>query len=326
MKNILFGTLSLLLLGGMCIASCAGTPPDPSPQSLSAPDMPAGGDDLDRWIAGREASLAPRPGLAKGIVWARPDTKERTPVSIIYLHGYSASRNEMYPAPEEIAQALGANLYCTRLQGHGLVPEGHGTATIEGWMADGVEALDIGKRIGERVVVISCSTGSPLAAWLEMGPRGADVAAHIMVSPNLGIRDKASEQLLMPWGDFLRGVLVGPKRIVPTINQLHGQWWDNVHDSRSLIPMMQLVTLVRKSDFTTWKHPVMVWSNPDDGLVDPGDSLPRFREIPGGLCTLRTVHPEAGQHDHVLAGDALSPAFTATFVAESMAWLQAQGF
>ena len=60
-----------------------------------------------------------RPGLQKEIVWANPATKTKTPLAIVYIHGFSASKGEVRPLPDKVASALGANLFFTRLTGHG---------------------------------------------------------------------------------------------------------------------------------------------------------------------------------------------------------------
>ena len=60
----------------------------------------------------------------KRVVWAVGDgidsTPHRTPKSVVYLHGFSATRQETAPFSETLARALGANLFETRLAGHGL--------------------------------------------------------------------------------------------------------------------------------------------------------------------------------------------------------------
>ena len=48
---------------------------------------------------------------------------KKTPYSILYLHGFSASTEEGNPVHINIANALGANIYLPRLFGHGLVEE-----------------------------------------------------------------------------------------------------------------------------------------------------------------------------------------------------------
>ena len=91
-------------------------------QEPTAPDLP---DDLDAYLKQTEARFTDlRPNNEKLIVWADPSKKAKTPLSIIYLHGFSACRLEVAPLCDIVAHDLGANLFYTRLSGHGrsLVP------------------------------------------------------------------------------------------------------------------------------------------------------------------------------------------------------------
>ncbi|MBT6096855.1 MAG: hypothetical protein HOH05_00610 [Marinovum sp.] len=77
------------------------------------------GSDLDNYLKTAESKLPDIvPGTEKRIIWhGKPHQK--TPVSIVYLHGFSASSEEIRPVPDQVAQSLGANLYFARLTGHG---------------------------------------------------------------------------------------------------------------------------------------------------------------------------------------------------------------
>ncbi len=84
----------------------------------TAVDLPG---NLDDWLTIHEQSVAERfglvPGTEKRITWFAEG--ERTAWSVVYLHGFSATRQETAPLSTLVAQALGANLFETRLSGHG---------------------------------------------------------------------------------------------------------------------------------------------------------------------------------------------------------------
>src|SRR5262245_7333243 len=83
-------------------------------------DPTAIGDDPEAYLASAEAQVKGiRPGLQKEIVWADLATKRKTPLAIVYVHGFSSSKGEVRPLPDKVAAALGANLFFTRLTGHG---------------------------------------------------------------------------------------------------------------------------------------------------------------------------------------------------------------
>ncbi|GIV58500.1 MAG: hypothetical protein KatS3mg042_1413 [Rhodothermaceae bacterium] len=108
--------------------------------------------DLDAYLAAAEARFDDlRPGVEKAIVWADPATRSRTPLAVVYLHGFSATREETRPLCDTLAARLGANLFYTRLTGHGRTGEALAAATASDWLRDALEALAIGQRLGERV-------------------------------------------------------------------------------------------------------------------------------------------------------------------------------
>ena len=103
-----------------------------------------------------------RPAARKRVVWAG-GKGERTPLSVVYLHGFSASAEEIRPVPDRVAEALGANLIYTRFKGHGRDGDAMAEARVRDWMADTAEALAAGRAVGEEVLVIATSTGASIA-------------------------------------------------------------------------------------------------------------------------------------------------------------------
>ncbi len=151
------------------------------------------GDDLDAYLAKSESKFTDIvPTTQKEIVWAGAKGA-KTPLSVIYIHGFSATKFEIRPVPDQVAAALNANLFFTRLAGHGRGSAPMAEPNAGDWIADMREALAIGRRLGDRVLVISTSTGGTLAAIAATDPEMArDVAGMIFVSPNFGIDKTAS--------------------------------------------------------------------------------------------------------------------------------------
>ena len=88
-----------------------------------------------------------RPGAAKRILWAG-EKGARTPLAIVYIHGFSGSAEEIRPVPDEVARTLGANLYFSRLAGHGRRPAAMAEPDAGDWIEDMAEAMAIGRRLG----------------------------------------------------------------------------------------------------------------------------------------------------------------------------------
>ena len=117
------------ILAILAVGRAAG----PQFASLPEPDLPA---DIDLYLERAEASVPNlRAGAQKEVLWADA-SREKTPISIVYLHGYSASRVEISPVAERVARHLGANLFLTRLAGHGRDGPAMAEPRLSDWMAD----------------------------------------------------------------------------------------------------------------------------------------------------------------------------------------------
>lgn len=156
-------------------------------------------DDLDRHLAEREAKVDRlKPNNESRIVWA--DSIRKTPFSVVYLHGFSASPMEADPIHLEFAKRYGCNMYLPRLAGHGIDDiESFKDLTPKDLIESAKEALAIGAMIGERVIVMSCSTGSTLSIYLAATQPEA-IDGMIMYSPNINLYASTSNVLTLPWG------------------------------------------------------------------------------------------------------------------------------
>ena len=76
-------------------------------------------EDIDSLLESQEKMVKGlRPGTGKKVLWTQGNgIKSKT--SIVFIHGFSASRVEIDPVVNLIASKLNANVYFTRLSGHG---------------------------------------------------------------------------------------------------------------------------------------------------------------------------------------------------------------
>jgi len=140
-----------------------------------------------------------RPDNEARIVWYDETTKSKTPYSLVYLHGFSASQGEGAPMHTDFAKRYGCNLYLARLFGHGIRKEGAmSEITPEKLMESAKRAIAIGQQIGEKVIVMGTSTGCTAALYLASG--NPDLAAIINYSPNIAIADPNAKFMTYPWG------------------------------------------------------------------------------------------------------------------------------
>ena len=261
-------------------------------------------------------------GVARRIIWAGK-TGERTDFSVVYLHGFSATSEEIRPVPDRVALALGANLYFSRLSGHGR----DGTALAEpragDWLNDTAEALEIGRRIGERTIVISTSTGSTLAALLATGDTPSDtVAAHVMVSPNFGLNSPYTHILNLPWVRHWGPLVAGRERGFKPSNERHKYFWTFRHPTTAVVPVAALVKEANRRNFANAAVPALFLLADEDTVVR-ADMARKVAKKWGGGGTVQAVRlgPDDDSSRHILAGDILSPGQTDATVSTILDWL-----
>jgi len=269
-------------------------------------------EDLDQYLKQTEAHFSDIvPGAEKTIVWANA-TKTRTPLSIVYLHGFSATRQETAPLTDQIAGRLGANLFNTRLAGHGRNKMAMAEPTVNDWFNDTVEALEIGKRLGDKVIVIGTSTGGTLATWLAQQPNTEAVAAYVFISPNYGPIEKMSEVLAWPWGELLAALIVGPEYSWTPANDQQAKYWTHRYPSKALVPMMSLVRFVRDSKLENIHPPVLVIYSTKDKVIDVEKIERAYARLGARGKAIKPITHEVNPLNHVLAGDILAPENTAS--------------
>lgn len=280
-------------------------------------------DDLDAWIAQNELQFSDiRPGAVKRIVWAAA-TGQKTPLAVVYVHGFSAAAEEIRPVPDEVAKALGANLFFTRLAGHGRTGEAMAEPRAGDWIEDMAEAMAIARRLGDRVVVISTSTGGTLAVIAAADPVLSEgLAGVVLVSPNFGVKSAAAKILDLPlarhWGPWLAGA----NRSFKPLNDAQARHWTTSYPTTALFPMAALVRHARALDYGLVQTPALVIFSPEDQVVDPEKTKAQMAGW-GGPVRLAERHMGAGDDpfSHVIAGAAMSPGQTAETVTLIVDWV-----
>lgn len=282
--------------------------PDIAPPA--APDIPDHPTAVEHWV-NRAESRHPDlvPGTEARVVWAERYASERTSRAIVYLHGFSASRQETAPLVERLARDWDANAHEARLTGHGRGGGALARAEAADWLADAREALAIGRALGDEVLVVGSSTGATLAAWLASRDDQDGVLGYVLMSPNFAPRDPRAELLLLPGAKAWVPWIHGATHAFEPRNDRHARYWTTRYPSPALVSMMRLVDFVRDRDFGAVRRPVLTLYAPDDGVIDTGAIRAWHESLGAPRKRLRTIRPD-DPVAHVLAGDILSPATT----------------
>jgi len=304
-----FGPILALVAAAMAGVVLLGPRPSTDTTTVTprVPDDPA---RLSAWLAQREASTPNlRPAAAAGVVWARPGAPARTALSVVYLHGFSATRAETAPLMDSVAAALGANLYYARLTGHGRDGAAMAEATVASWAQDARDALAVGRAIGERVVLVGTSTGATLALWAAAeAPEREALAALVLLSVNLGPADPLATLLTWPWGGVVARRVSGPEYSFEPANEAQERGWTSRYPTEALLPMMALVKLVRRESLLERiEAPTLSLYSPTDQVVDTEAILTRGRDIGGTPYRLEPIRGVEDPSGHILAGSIMSP-------------------
>lgn len=292
------------------------------------PDLPEL-NGLEAWLASREAKV-PNLGenAAKQVIWAG-EAGVKTGLSVVYLHGYSANREEIRPLPDEFAKALGANLFFTRLAGHGRDGSAMAEPRAGDWVEDLAEAMAIGRALGERVILLGTSTGGTLAAWAATDPSGAlseGLAGVALMSPNFGVADPASKLLVWPFARRWVPLVAGAERSFEPLNPRQEAEWTTRYPMSSVVSLGVLMAQIQTRDFTRATVPALFYFTDLDPVVDPV----RIRETAAkwaGPVTQVVVQAGGGivPERHVLAGDIVNPEGTAPALAALLDWVDKAG-
>ncbi len=280
--------------------------------------------DLDAYLAKEEAGVPHlRAGSEKTIVWADSTTHAKTPLAVLYLHGFSADRREIDPVPRMVADSLGANLFYTRFTGHGRDAAAMGEASAGDWLRDVAEAMAVGDRLGDRVVLMGTSTGGTLALWAASRPAWRSrIAALVLVSPNLALKDPRARMLLWPWGGLLARMVVGGERCFQPANAEQAKHWTTCYPTRALLPMMAMVEHVRSRARGTVRAPLFIAYSPEDEVVDEMASRQVIERLAPGTKEYMVVSGSGNPDQHVITGDIMSPGTTDSVAGAAVAFLR----
>ncbi|MCF6361564.1 MAG: alpha/beta hydrolase [Cyclobacteriaceae bacterium] len=222
------------------------------------------------------------------IIWA-DSTKTKTDWSIVYLHGFTASQMEGDPVHRVIAAEFGMNLYLARLNEHGLESDSallH--MTPESLWETSKTALAIGEALGNKVILMSTSTGGTLALKLAETYPGK-VAALINYSPNVAINNAFTFILNDRWGLSILNMMSNNGYIDKYSNSdsLISQYWTVKYKTEALPQLQELLeTTMTESVFSTIKCPSLTLAYyKDEEHQDPTVKVSAMRWMHESLGT-----------------------------------------
>lgn len=264
-------------------------------------DIPTEPAVLEEWLRQRESRVEGiRPSARSRVVWATE--KNRTPFSLVYLHGFKASHGEGDPVHFRVARNLRCNLMLSRLRGHGLNRERPLRDFRPDHLLESARfAMECGLRLGDEVILMGTSTGASLALCLAgMDAYRDRVRALVLYSPLIEFAGVAS---LLLGNRFLRTLLSlvpGPSWLIrsPSGTSRESEIWYSRYALRGALSLGEFIERhMRPETFARVTQPLFAGYWPGDRVASPAAVRRMARQTGGesGHVRLR-AYPEAGSH------------------------------
>lgn len=279
-------------------------PADPE-LSTNLPSLPGGTSNVEAYIISRESESPVRKDNQARIIWMNDSLKQRTDYCLLYLHGFSASWYEGYPAHVEFARHFGMNAYFPRLAAHGLETDDPLLEmTPDNLWESAKEALMAANNLGRNIIIMGTSTGGSLALKLAAEfPEYVD--AVILYSPNIRINNSAAFSLSRPWGLQIGRKFNGGRYRVTSedINSPDCQYWYCRYRMEGVVYLQQLVdATMHRETFERVGVPVFLgyyYKDKDnqDETVRVDAMLDMFEQLGTAADQkVKVAFPEAGAH------------------------------
>lgn len=292
----------LVLLVILLLVYFLGPNPKTPDYSTSLPLIPAT-DSIDTYVASLESRHSIKPDNQARVVWVNDSVHTKTPYAIVYLHGFSASQEEGNPVHRNLAKQFGANLYLSRLSGHGIdTSDALLNMTATNLWETAKEAYAIGKQLGDKVILMGTSTGGTLA--LQLAAAYPDITGLILLSPNIAINDPNAWITNNPWGlQVARLVKGGKLNIIPNKTDEYKKYWNQTYRLEAVTELQELLeTSMTKSTFKKIHQPLLTLyyyknEKEQDPVVKVSEMKKMFEEVstPSSLKRMIAI-PNAGSH------------------------------
>ncbi len=138
-------------------------------------------------------------------------SKDKTPIAILYIHGFGASRAEGEYVVDRIAEKLKANTYYLRLPGHGTNIEDQRDTGFENYLKTSEDTLLMMDRLGDKVIVIGTSMGGLITTYLA-SKYPEKITAIVLASPYYDFKDKTGNIYAFNWGKYVVDKAFGEMR------------------------------------------------------------------------------------------------------------------
>jgi pimeloyl-ACP methyl ester carboxylesterase len=192
-------------------------------------------------------------------------------------------------------------MYLARLAEHGIESTDELlNLTAENYLESAKEAVNIGRQLGEKVILMSTSTGGTLS--LAIAAENPWVHSLILYSPNIEVLDKMSNIFLKPWGFQLARLLKGKYNEYKEPEEV-ARYWNLKYRLEAVQAMKVLLKATMNEDtFKKIHQPIFLGyyyknEKEQDKTVSVKSMLEMFEQVSTSQHLKRKVaFPDAGCH------------------------------
>jgi len=306
-RRAIFITFPILLVIGIFFL---GSAPKKPVFSNVMPIVPSDPNVLEKYIESKENLHKLKPDNEARIVWA-DSLKKKTEYAVVYLHGFSASQKEGDPVHRRFAKEFGCNLFLDRMADHGVdTTEALLYYTADRAWESAKEALAIGKQLGNKVILMSTSTGGTLALMLA-AHYPEDVYALINMSPNIAINNPAAFLLNGPWGLQIARMVKRGNYMITNVTDSGAVYWNRRYRLEALVQLEELVEdQMNEKTFSNVTQPSLtLYYYKNETEQDPEVKVSAMQEMNKLLATpdsLKEIIPIPNAGVHVLGSSMTS--------------------
>ena len=277
---------------------------------------------LDSYLKNSEISLGDVPEEAeKKILWSNEE-KNKTEIAIAFLPGFSTTNFQQKEFFDKLSKELDANIFLSRLSGHGREYPGSKQMSAENYLRDTSEAIEIAKRIGKKVILIGYSLGGALTTAASFDEKlSKDLHGVVLFAPAYvgTIRNISLWLYAMSFLDKINhdcnDYINDQKKYDCT------KYSTKVFETSDGVQGGHIMSAVAEKDFSTNKVPALSFFDYDDDVLNSYETEKRLNKW--GNKKSKIVIIESGEKDitqHFIVGF-LNPELDEFYIEEISNWI-----
>ena len=277
---------------------------------------------LDVYLKNSEISLGDVPEEAqKKIIWSNEE-KNKTEIAIAFLPGFSTTNFQQKEFFDKLSKELDANIFLSRLSGHGREYPGSKQMSAENYLKDTSEAIEIAKRIGKKVILIGYSLGGALTTAASFDEKLSKDLHGVVLFATTNVEKLRKISLWFYAMSFLDKINHDCNDYINDQKKYDcTKYSTNVFETSDGVQGGHIMSAVAEKDFSTNKVPALSFFDYDDDVLNSYETEKRLNKW--GNKKSKIVIIESGEKDitqHFIVGF-LNPELDEFYIEEISNWI-----